>query len=88
MTTAVLNAKITECGNKISDHAKHINTPEFKKLAAENSTARLKQAKLLIKTDFDNKLININRKITSNKAKYLEVQNNLNSLIKKIIILS
>ena len=35
------------------------------------------------KTDFDNKLISFNRKITSNKTKYLEVQKNLNCLITK-----
>ena len=35
------------------------------------------------KTDFDNKLISFNRKITSNKTMYLEVQKKLNSLITK-----
>ena len=35
------------------------------------------------KTDFDNKLISFNRKITSNKNKYLEVPKRLNSLITK-----
>ena len=35
------------------------------------------------KTDFDNKLINFNRKITSNKTKYLEVLKKLNSLTTK-----
>ena len=33
------------------------------------------------KTDFDNKLTSYNRRITSNKTKYLEVQKKLNSLI-------
>ena len=33
------------------------------------------------KTDFDNKLTRFNRKITSNKTKYLEVEKKLNSLI-------
>ena len=37
---------------------------------------KLKQANLVRKTDFDNKLISFNRKITSNKTKYLEVQEN------------
>ena len=32
------------------------------------------------KTDFDNKLISFNRKITSNITKYLEIQKKLNSL--------
>ena len=35
----------------------------------------------MIKTDFDKKLTNFNRKITSNEIKYLEVQKKLNSLI-------
>ena len=43
--------------------------------------ARLKQVNLVNKTDLDNKLIRFNRKITSNKTKYLEVQKKLNSLI-------
>ena len=34
-------------------------------------------------TDFDNKLISFNRKITSNKTKHLEVQKKLNSLTTK-----
>ena len=35
------------------------------------------------KIDFDNKLTSFNRKITSNKTQYLEVQEKLNSLITK-----
>ena len=35
------------------------------------------------KTDFDNKLKSFNRKITSNKTKYLEVQKKIDSLITK-----
>ena len=35
----------------------------------------------MTKTDFDKKLTSFNRKITSNKPKYLEVQKKLNSLI-------
>ena len=33
------------------------------------------------KTDFDNKLTNLNRQIASNKTKHLEVQKKLHSLI-------
>ena len=39
------------------------------------------------KTDFDNKLINFNRKITSNKTKYLEVAKMLNTLITNYYII-
>ena len=81
MATTVLNTKISEVENKIPNHDKYITTPEFNKLTAENVTPKLKQANLVIKTDFEKLLASYNRKITSNKAKYLEVQKKLNSLI-------
>ena len=56
MTTTVLNTKISEVENKITGYAKYITTQEFNKLTAENFAARLKQADLVNKTDFDNKL--------------------------------
>ena len=37
------------------------------KSTAENFDARLKQDKLISKTDFDNKLVTFNRRITSNE---------------------
>ena len=80
VSTIVLNTKVGEVDNKIPDHAKYITTQEFSKLHAENFAARLKQVNLVNKTDFDNKIISFNRKITSNKTKYLEVQKKLNSL--------
>ena len=52
-------------------------------LLQKNFAARLKQAKLVSKADFDNKLISFNRKITSNKTKYLEVLKKLNILTTK-----
>ena len=55
---------------------------ENKNLTAENFAGILKQADLVNKTDFDNKLTSFNRRITSNKTKHLEVQKKLNSLIK------
>ena len=81
MTTTALNTKISEVGNKISNHDKCITTPEFNKLTAEWFAARLKQANLMTKPDFDNKLTNFNNQITSNEAKHLEVQKKLVSLI-------
>ena len=42
-------------------------------LTAENFAGRLKQAKLLNKTDFNIKLTSFNKRITSNKTKHLEV---------------
>ena len=38
------------------------------------------QANLVTKTDFDDKLSNLNRKITKNKADHVLVQNELNKL--------
>ena len=81
--TTVLNSKIGEVENKIPDHAKYITTPECDKLTAENLAAKLNHTNLVSKTYFDNKLARFNRRITSNKTKYLEVQKKLNSLITK-----
>ena len=63
------NIKITETEKKLTDHKhdKYITTPEFNKLTAENFTARLAQANLITKTDFDAKMPNLDRKITSLK---------------------
>ena len=46
-----------------------MTTPEFNKLTEENFAARSAQANLVTKTDFDNKLIKLNKKINSNKTK-------------------
>ena len=81
MITTILNTKIIDIQNSIPNHDKYITTQEFNKLTAENFKERLKQANLVTKTDFDKKLTSFNGKITSDKTKYLEVQNKLNSLI-------
>ena len=52
---------------------KNLMAQEFK-LTAENFAAKLKQANLVSKNDFDNKLISFNKKIISNKTKYLQIQ--------------
>ena len=57
----ILNTKISEVENKIPDQAKYKTIHEFNKLTAENFTARLKQADLVSKTDFDNKLTSFNK---------------------------
>ena len=77
VTTTVLNTETSDAKNK------YITNQEFNKLTTEHLTARLNQASLVSKTDFDNKLISFNRKITSNKAKYLKVQKRLSSLVTK-----
>ena len=68
------NTKITEIEKKLTDHNhdKYITTPELNNLAANVFNAKLAQANLITKTDFDTDL---NRKITANKTKNLLVEN-------------
>ena len=63
------NIKINDIKNKITGHShdKYITTRELKKLTAENFPARLKQANLVTKTDFDDKLQTIMKKLTQTK---------------------
>ena len=69
------NTKITDIENKLNNHNhdKYIDTSEFNKLAADVFNARLAQANLITKTDFDAKLSSLNRKITANKTKHLHL---------------
>ena len=66
--------KITEIEKKLTDH-KHdyISTPEFNKL-------KLAQPDFVTKTDFDNKLSSLNRKIVSNKTNQLVTENEVRKL--------
>ena len=70
------NTKISETEKKFIDHNhdKYIRTPEFNNLAAAVFNARLAQANLTTKTDFDAELSSLNRKVTSNKSKRLLVR--------------
>ena len=70
-----LEKKITD-----HDHTKYIITQEFNKLTSDRFVARLAQANLaskndianfVKKTDFDEKLKNLNKKVTSNKTKHV-----------------
>ena len=78
----VIIIKTTEIEKKLTDHNhdKYITTPEFNTLAADVFNARLAQANLITKTDFDAKLSSLNRKITANKSKHLLVENELKKL--------
>ena len=60
VTITVLSIKISEVKKKIPDNSKYITTPEFNKLTAESFEQRLKQADSVNKTNFDNKLRNLN----------------------------
>ena len=75
ITNLATTTALTAFENKIPDHSKYITTSEFNKLTAENITARLKQANLATKgdisdfvkkTDFDDKLKNLNKMVISN----------------------
>ena len=46
----------------------YINKPEFNKLTSENFDARLKEANWATKGNVDDKLKNLNKKLTSNKT--------------------
>ena len=74
------NNKITEIEKKLTDHNqdKYITTLEFNKLTAENFAARLKQAKRVIKTHFDDKLKSL-KKLT-HKTIHLLVENEFKKL--------
>ena len=76
------NTKITDTGIKLNNHNhdKYIDTSGFNKLPADVFNARLAQANLITKADFDAKLSSLNRKITQNKSKHLLVENELNKL--------
>ena len=69
VSTNVLNTKMSEIENKVPDNSKYITTQELNKKTSESFGARLKQADLVSKTDFDNKLTSFNRRITSNETK-------------------
>ena len=65
------NTKITEIEKKFinHDHDKYITTPEFNTLAADVFNARLAQANLIPKADFDNSVSSLNSKIVAKKIK-------------------
>ena len=61
--TTFINTKISEVKNKVPDDAKYITTQQFSRLNAEKFAAKLKQANLVSKTNFNSKIINLNRKL-------------------------
>ena len=76
------NTKITEIEKKLTDrnHDKYITTLECNTLAADIFNARLGQANLVSKTDFDNKVSSLNSKIATNKTKNESIENELKKL--------
>ena len=80
------NIKVTEIENKLNNHNhdKYIDTSKFNKLAVDVFNARIAQANLVTKTDFDAKLSGFNKKITKNKTYSLLVKNE--SVMVKVIL--
>ena len=74
--------KITETENKLNNHNhdKYITTPEFNTLAADVFNARLAQANLVTKTDFDNSVSSLDSKIAANKTKNESIENEIKKL--------
>ena len=72
-TTTVLNKTISEVVNNFPHNSKRITTHAFNRLTAEHFAARLKQADLVKKPDFDHKVTSFNKCITSNKTKHSQV---------------
>ena len=61
--TSVFDTKIGEVENKIPNYDAYFTTREFNKLATEKFKERLKQADLVSKNDFEDKLITFNEKL-------------------------
>ena len=89
------NTKINETEKKITDHdhAKYITAQECNKLVSDNFAAVLAQlnlaskndiANFVKKTDFDDKLKNLYKKVTSNKTIHVLVENELKELSIKL----
>ena len=83
-TNLATTTALTAVESKILDHSKYIATPESNKLTAEYFAARLAKANLasksdtanfVKKTDFEDELKNLNKNVTSNKAKHMCVEN-------------
>ena len=73
------NTKIIDIENILNNHNhdKYVATSEFNTLAANVFNARLAQANLIIKTNFDAKLSSLNKKIAANKTKHFLNDNDL-----------
>ena len=97
ITNLAITTALTTVENKIPDHSKYITTQEFNKLTVEHFAARLAQENLasekdivnfVKKTYFYDKLKNFNKRITSNKAKHVLLENGLNELSEKVKAIS
>ena len=62
------------------DHDKYVTTPEFITLATNFFNARLAQANLVAKTDFDNKISSLDSKIAAYKTKNESTEHEIKKL--------
>ena len=74
-----MTKKIREIEKKLTDHNhdKYITTSEFNNLAAAVFDIRLKRASLVAKTNFDNKVSNLDSKIATNETENESSENEL-----------
>ena len=86
---ATTTTAVTAVENKIANQSKYITASEFNKLTSESFASRLAQGNLasknvianfIKKTDFDDKIKDLNKKITSNKTKHLLIENEFKKL--------
>ena len=73
------NTKVTEIENKPTDHnhGEYIDTQGFNKLAADVFNAKLAQANLIAKRNFDAKLSSLNKKLRKTKQNICLLKMNL-----------
>ena len=78
----IIVQKLLKLKKKPTDynHDKCITTSESNTSAADVFNARLAQANLVLKTNFDNTVTSLNNKIASNKAKNHSIENELKKL--------
>ena len=76
------NTKVTKIEKKLNNHnhGKCITTQEFNKLAADVFDARIAQAKLVVKINFDITVSSLESKIAENKTKNKSIENELKKL--------
>ena len=68
----IMTPKISELEKEITDHDhdKYITTPNFNTLAASVFNAKLAQANLITKTNFDVRLSSLNKKLPQTKQTF------------------
>ena len=73
----IITVKLQEIENKLDNHNqdKYITTTEFNTVADDVFDARLAQAHLVPKTDFDNNVSSLDSKIAENKTKKKSIDN-------------